>query len=140
MRSIRSLMAGTLIVSLMMTAANSVLVVVGQMILDIWLGADAPDLEVGRAFLFVFWSAITMSNMAVSAIANGLGLLRVQLYGFAAAAALKFPLAFAVSWFYPDWSVVVLVNGIVLLPYTVMQLVALRRFFYMGEAVVRVER
>jgi O-antigen/teichoic acid export membrane protein len=136
LRSARSVLSGTLLIAILMASLNLLLLPFGQWVLDLWLHENSFRLDLWRSIAMIAFAAVTMSNMAVSAIANGLGLLRSQVWWFAAAALLKLPVSALFAGVFEDWLAVVLANALVLLPYTIAQLVVLKRFFSRAEGEV----
>lgn len=96
-------------------------VLILQLIFNIWLGSNTIEVNYLYAFVFSINASVVIYVMAESAIANGIGILKVQLYCYTLAAAIKIPLAFIASLFINDWIVVVAVNIIILLPYLIIQ-------------------
>lgn len=97
-------------------------------LVQIWLGSDAIKTEPGITFSFALFTLEMIAINSSTCIANGIGKLKCQFYGFVSAAILKFPLSFFVASYSESWSVILWINVLVLLPVAIAQPLVLRKF------------
>lgn len=104
-----------------------ILPLIYQSIVNIWLGTKTISISIMNAYIFAFYNSILVFNYASASVANGLGILNVQIKCNTAAAILKIPLVFLISYFINNWICVILVNILIMLPCTIMQPIAIRK-------------
>lgn len=96
-------------------------VLILQFVFNFWLGINSIDVNYLYAFIFSINASVIILVMSESAIANGIGILKAQLYCYTLAAFLKVLLTTLLSLFIKDWIVVIVVNIVVLIPYLAIQ-------------------
>ena len=100
-------------------------------LLNVWLGQTHCSVYWTGAFWMAAMGAAVIWNSVVSSIANGLGLLGTQMVCFFLGAAGKFLLAPLLGR--QSWVGVAAATVLVLLPYCLVQHIALKRFFQQQE-------
>lgn len=98
-----------------------------QWVLDVWLGIYSLPVHPQAAFIFAALATVEMFVFASTAIANGMGKLRLQVFLTPLGALLKFPLVLLLSQFIDLWASVVLAHALCLLPLAVFQPISLTR-------------
>lgn len=95
-------------------------------ILKLWLGSKAIDVDVSVALLFALMSCEMIWVSVLTSIANGLGKLKCQLYGFLFATVFKIGAIVALAS-HASWTIVVTATIIGLLPYCIVQPIVMNR-------------
>ena len=98
-----------------------------QNIVNIWLQDKAIQISLFNAYMFAVYNSVLVLNYASTSIANGMGLLDIQMKCNTAAAILKIPLVYVLARFTNDWICVIGVNILIMLPCAVLQPVVIRR-------------
>jgi len=93
----------------------------------VWLGIHAIQASTVDAMLFALFSTVMMFVLAESCVANGIGMIKLQMISFAVAAVVKVPLSLYAIHIYKYWISIVAANTVVLLPYVILQPFVLRR-------------
>ncbi len=122
------------LVVLLFAVCNFVLVVISQYVVNIWLKDEAITINYGYASIFVIFSAISMYNIGLSCFANGMGVLKCQVFCYTFAAIAKIPIVIFLSFFIEGWICVILVNALIMLPYSFVQPRLLKRIYKMNVA------
>tara|TARA_Y100001970_G_C14259909_1_gene879475 strand:- start:12200 stop:13555 length:1356 start_codon:yes stop_codon:yes gene_type:complete len=124
---IRSVYKNLIFFSLIFMAICFLFIMPFQSIVDVWLGSNSIEINYFTAFIFVVFCSVVIFNFCITSIANGLGELKYQLFGYSIGVLLKFPLCYLISKIYVDldWILVIYVNIIILTPYIIWQAVAL---------------
>ncbi len=100
------------------------LVVVLQIVFDVWLGAGSETVNYVVAALFAIYTTEIVYMYFVTATANGIGALKTQLIVLLAGAVLKIPLVLLganLFTFNDEWVLVVGVNAFIQLPFAFFQ-------------------
>jgi O-antigen/teichoic acid export membrane protein len=90
------------------------------LIFPIWLGNDSPGVNWIYVLVFILYSFVYVAAEFVILICNGFGLVKQQAIIAGVAMVLKIPLCLLLSLLFKDqlrWSIVILANAILLLPY-----------------------
>ena len=104
-------------------------VILSQWLVNIWLGENAIDLNIGYSCLFVIFHIEYMWVNLHSHFENGLGKLRIQKIGYILAA-LGIPMiALMLVHESRQWIMILLANILALLPMCIMQPIYLRKVF-----------
>lgn len=93
------------------------------LVLNLWLGNQAPSAKRFDIIIMIFFSLISSSYGAIVLICNGLGELKSQLYIAGFAMIFKVPLVILLNALTGNnltWSIVILANTILLIPYIVI--------------------
>lgn len=98
-----------------------VFVVFLQPIIDVWLGANSIRVDYLTASFFLLYGVVMIWVAIQSTIVAGLGNLKTQLRFYAFAALFKIVVIMYVSQYTDNWSIVVFVTGLALLPYCIYQ-------------------
>lgn len=98
-----------------------------QFIVNIWLGDNAIKVNYFYALAFAISGSIFIWNAVLSSIANGIGELKPQLILFTFAAFAKIPVAFLIYQFYNGWITVIVANIVVMIPYSIIQPIWLKK-------------
>lgn len=100
---------------------NIFLSLVSKLIIPIWLGQSGFQIRTIEIIVFLAYSYFSIRNISVSSLANAISNLKVQFYYFLFAVILKFSLIFLFSFIYNDWLIVIIVNTLVLIPYSYIE-------------------
>lgn len=92
-----------------------------QPIINLWLGDRAIEVNYLTAIYFLLYGVIMIWIAIQSTIVAGLGMLRTQLNFYLFAAVFKVVTIIIVAHFTKDWSIVILITAIGLLPYCIYQ-------------------
>lgn len=98
-----------------------------QPIINVWLGDKAIDVDYLTAFYFLLYGVAMIWVAIQSTITSGLGTLKTQLVGYLFAAIFKVIAIVIITQFTEDWSIVVLVSALGLLPYCLYQPISIRK-------------
>ncbi len=97
-----------------------------QPIVNIWLREDAIAMDIKSILIFSVYSIIMVFAYAQSALSNAISLLGGQMWCYTVAAVLKYPLCLLFLPIVKDWNTIILVNALIMLPYVIIQPIALR--------------
>lgn len=99
-----------------------------QFIMNIWLGKGWINVEIPVAFSFAVFASTFIYSGMLSTMVCGLGRMKLQLYSYGIAVAVKFVV---VGLLYETfgWQMVVWINAIVLGLYCIVQQIDLDRYF-----------
>lgn len=103
------------------------LIAVMQPIVNIWLGEETITISVMTSLLFALIVSIMLFILSVTCIANGIGELKSQIIFNILAAVIKVPLAVIISNYVDNWSGIIIVNIIVMLPAAIGQPIIIKR-------------
>lgn len=102
----------------------TVLITMGlPFILNLWLGASAPSIKTADIIIMLLFSLISTGYGAIVLICNGLAEVKSQLYIAGLAVLLKIPLVLLLNHLFRGsitWSVVILANVLLLIPYIII--------------------
>ncbi len=93
----------------------------------IWLGTESIEFSYFTGISFTIYSTIFIWISIQSTLAAGLGKLKVQLVCYIVAVIFKICSILLLHRAFPDWEFVVIVTSVALLPYCVIQPIALSR-------------
>lgn len=99
-----------------------------QLIINLWLGESAIDVNYGYAISFAIFGAAMVVQNAISTITNGLGRMKIQAVCYGVGVLIKFLIIYVGVRITGDWIVVVLANAVILIPYCIIQQIDLRRY------------
>lgn len=102
-------------------AVECLFVVLLQPIVNIWLGERAIEVNYLTASFFLIYGIIMIWVAIQSIVVAGLGTLKTQLKLYLFAAVFKIVAIIVVAQFTTNWSIVILVTSIGLLPYCIYQ-------------------
>ncbi len=102
-----------------------------QFIVDVWLKNNRIMVSPVALVSFCFYAIALVFCFAESSIANGIGKLNVQIFGYTSAVLIKICLIRFMSKYSElfGWYTIILINGFCLIPYIVSQHVVLRHEF-----------
>lgn len=98
-----------------------------QLIVDIWLQENSIRVDRFKILLFIIFYALMIFIYSVTCIANGIGELKTQLITNTFAAIVKIPLVIYLSQYIESWTIIVLVNIVIMLPSAIIQPIILKR-------------
>ena len=98
-----------------------------QFIFNLWLGTGVIVVNNTYAIIFLLYTIVMLLSYAVAATANALSLLKTQIYCYFVGAIIKYPLCLLILNINNNWSTIVLVNLIIMLPYAIIQLLVIRK-------------
>lgn len=99
-----------------------------QILVNLWLGAEAITIRYSYAFIFALFGTGMVAQTTVSTIANGMGRIKLQMLCYGVGVAVKVAVIDLGCRWTGEWIVVVLANALVMLPYCVLQQVELNRY------------
>lgn len=109
------------LVSVAVILGEFILIIFAQDIFNLWLGINVVKINYQYAFVYTFSGSLFIYFHVITAMTNGMGLLKVQLICLTLAAILKIPLVYVGLRFYDNWITIVIVNIIIILPYCIIQ-------------------
>lgn len=104
------------------------IIIVLQFVINIWLGSEAIQVNYLYAVIFAIFGASMIYQSTVSVIANGMGKVTVQVVCYGLGFLLKFAVIHFGIMLTGSWIVVVLANAMVIIPYCIVQKIALDRY------------
>jgi len=107
-----------------------VLCAVSQILINIWLGDEAIDVNYQTALIFAFYGSIFILNVVLTTLANAIGDLKTQILFYGIFSILKIPVISVLSNWIPEWHIVMLYNGCSLLVFCFFQ------FFWVKKRLV----
>lgn len=96
-----------------------------QIIVNVWLGEKAIDINIGYALAFALFGSVDIFQIVVSTHACGTGKLKLQTVCYSAGLALKILyvfIAYNLRW---NWIGLIIINSIVFIPYCILQTIFL---------------
>lgn len=102
--------------SLLVVAAELILVILLQPIVNLWLGRGVFQVDRVDAVIFALFGSAMVFQSVGSTFANGMGRLKIQAICYGAGFVLKFSLVHFGAEIFGKWSIVVLANFLILLP------------------------
>lgn len=99
-----------------------------QWVMDLWLKNEAIDINWITALAFACFGSVFVYQNILSTFCCGFGRMKLQLVFYAVGIVLKFLIVSIFRDFFGDWSLIVWTNVIILLPYCVVQHIALYRY------------
>ena len=98
-----------------------ILTAVFPVIIDIWLGEHITSVEITSRLIFLFSTAMQLAMYAFTCFANGMNTLKCQAVCITIGALIKIPMALLLLSISPSWNMIVLSEGLSLLPIVIMQ-------------------
>lgn len=98
-----------------------------QPIVNIWLGGNSISITYDKSILFAIFGSIFVYQNVLSTFACGLGKIRLQLICYTLGVVFKFIFIYFGVRIYSDWTIVVLSDIFILLPYCIFQFASLKR-------------
>lgn len=98
-------------------------------VFKLWLGNNAIPYSYLNGSIFCLYGIIFTWVALQSTIVAGLGRLKIQLICYLLAVLIKVFMIIYLNHFFTNWIFVVLATSVALLPYSIIQPIALRRFF-----------
>ena len=98
-----------------------------QWVVNLWLRDKAITISFHFVIAFVFYISTMFFVFAVNSIANGLEALKPQIICFALAVIIKIIIIIGFKFLWNDWSIVIWVNTITLIPYVIWQYIDLKK-------------
>lgn len=103
------------------------IILVLQIVINLWLKEEAIQVNYIYALIFAFFGSSMLYQSMLSTITNGMGQMKIQAICYAVGIVAKFfMIHIGVAWT-ESWIVVVLANAIILMPYCIIQKIALDR-------------
>lgn len=106
------------------------LVLVLQIVINVWLGRSAIRVNYIYAIIFSIWGALFVYVNTLSTFACGTGKLKLQAWCYGIGAIVKVIILIFIYTKYRSWIFVVISNIIVLLPYSIIQRCELSKYFH----------
>ena len=104
------------------------IIAVLQFVINIWLGAEAIQVNYLYAVIFAVFGASMIYQSTVSVIANGMGRVKVQVVCYGVGFLLKFVVIHFGIMMTGSWIMVVLANAMVIIPYCIIERFALNKY------------
>lgn len=102
--------------------AEFALIAVLQIIVNLWLGDNAIEINYINAFIFAIYGSVGIVQAVQQTFAYGFGKVKLQCICYSIGVIVKFSIVYFGTAMYPDaWILVVLANILVILPYCLMQ-------------------
>lgn len=122
---IRNAQAKLTKLSIATTLLTILFCVVLQPVFDIWLGSESVSVSLAAEVSFCLYTITMLFAYSIATVANGISMLGVQMVCYIGAAIVKYPLCLALAGAFESWTVVVLANAIIMIPYLIVQPIAL---------------
>lgn len=110
---------------IVLSVVGTVCAFVGALLLptfvELWLGDSAIDIDIGVSLVFAASASVFFWNASLSSLANGLGILRLQIFALSGGAVLKVLFSWLTVSASQDWVWIVASDVVALLPYLVLQ-------------------
>lgn len=100
-----------------------------QIIVNIWLGQNAININYFYAVIFAIFGGIFVYHSVLSTFACGIGKLRLQAIFYTVGIIAKFIFIYFGTALYSDWIVIVISDIIIIAPYCIAQHISLKREF-----------
>lgn len=104
------------------------LVLVIQIVFNIWLGDESIEVNYFNAIIFAFYGAALIWSNVITNFVNGLGKLKTQTILLPIAIVIKLVFVFIAMRFEKNYIIVVMSNVFAYLPYLIIQTVALKKY------------
>ena len=104
------------------------IIIVLQLIINIWLGEDAIQVNYIYAIIFAISGSLFVWNKIISSMSNGFGELKIQTIFLTLGAFMNIPLAYIGSKMFDSYISIVLANIISLLPYCIVQPLWMKKY------------
>lgn len=108
-----------------------------QILVNLWLGSSAIQINYGYALVFAIYAAILMYQSVLSTFACGLGKLKLQTSCYILAIIVKFVFALVGVKITESWIVIVAVSACSLIPYCILEQVHLSKMMKSFDLEVR---
>lgn len=109
-------------------AAEFLIIPFLQILMNVWLGKETILVNYFYAFSFALYGSAMLYQSGVSTITNGTGRIKIQAICYAGGVIAKFIIIHVGIAITGSWIVVVLTNALILIPYCVIQQIALNKF------------
>lgn len=117
------------IMVLIMAATQFAFIIFLPFIVEIWLGKNSIEINMAYALIFALYGSVFIYQSVLSTFACGLGRLKLQAVCYTAGVLSKFIIIYYGIVVYDSWIIVVFSNLIILLPYIILQPIALKKEF-----------
>lgn len=101
--------------------------------MEVWLRGHDVRIETGTLLIFSCSSCVVVATVMLSTVSNGLGIMRSQIPGLAAAAVLKVPISYVAYQYTDSWIWIAASDALALTPYCLRQSAVLRNLFRARE-------
>ena len=109
-------------------ACEFAFILIFQMVVDIWLKDNAIQVNYIYALIFSTFGSTFIFNAVLCSVANGLGLLKTQLVFYTLGAIIKIPMIVLLNKICNEWIIVILVNSVILLSFSIVQNKNLKKY------------
>lgn len=116
-------------VSIVVIVVQFSLIPILQPFFNVWLGYNFIVVDYSTALSFAVFGSVFVISSMLSTIVCGLARMKIQFYCYLVGILLKFVLIYSFSPLYPEWNLIVWSNTLILLPYILIQIVDLNRYF-----------
>lgn len=99
-----------------------------QFIVNIWLGDEAIEINTITAIAFAVYGSLFIYTSILSTMACGLGKMKYQTIAYSVAVALKLLLIFILKDYISNWTMIIWVSALVLLPYCVGEQISVNKY------------
>lgn len=97
-----------------------------QCVVDIWLGGQSFAIDIKIALIFGTFNALMLFIYSSNCIANGITMLKPQLICNLVAAFIKIPLSIFLSNYFDNWSIIMIINILIMLPCIIVNPIAIK--------------
>lgn len=97
-----------------------------QVLVNFWLGQEAISVNNVNAIVFAIYGSVFIYQSVLSTFACGIGKLKLQALCYSLGVVAKFTFIYFGTQLYSNWIIVVVSDIIILLPYCILQLLALK--------------
>ena len=116
------------LIGVLFVVAEFLLVLVIQILFDIWLGDESIKVDYFKAGIFALYGSFLIWSLVITYFVNGLGKLKVQTILLPIAIIIKLLFVFVAMKVEKNYIIVVMSNILAYLPYLVVQTVALKKY------------
>lgn len=101
--------------AMIFTLFSILLVFINQFAFDLWLQSETIEINIIYSISFAIYSIVMIWLFSITAIANGLSLLKAQLIATTVGMILKIPLVLVSNLLFDSWITVVIVNVLIMI-------------------------
>ena len=114
--------------SILAILCEFVLIIFLQFLMNFWLGENSFQVDYSTAIIFALYGSAMIYQSGVSTMTNGIGRMHIQAICYAVGVVFKFIFIHVGIEITGSWSIVVLANALILVPYCIVQQIDMNKF------------
>ena len=99
-----------------------------QIIINIWLGKNAIDINYLYALLFAISGSVFIWTSVITTLANGLNKVKSQFYLMILAVIIEFSLLISLNTIFDSWILIIILNIISMIPYCIVETIIINKY------------